>query len=71
MVVLRDRAGEGAGLHPWEVRLRVVRRVLGLHEHGGGPPVRYRRRSAAAKAARDLASELGLDPWADVEVARE
>ncbi len=45
----------------WGVRLRVRRLIL--VSRGG-----YRHRSHAAKAARDLAGELGLDPWEDVEV---
>lgn len=68
--VYHDLADAGGGW-PWRIRLRVVRRILLLHEQGDGPPIRYRYRSGAMKAARDLAGELGLDPWRDVEVTSE
>lgn len=58
----------------WRIRLRVVRReLLVMLPHAPGDPRRgpatYAHLGHAWKAARDIAAELGLDPWEDVVIA--
>lgn len=60
VAVVPVQGPDPAGGPDWKLWLRIGRRVF------QGP--RYMHQLHAAKAARDVAMEIGLDPWADVEV---